>query len=45
MVARLGGDEFVVVMNESKENVTEYIGHINQIAGRLEAEGCIARPR
>ena len=38
VVARLGGDEFVVVMNESKENVTEYIGHINQIAGRLESE-------
>jgi diguanylate cyclase (GGDEF)-like protein/putative nucleotidyltransferase with HDIG domain len=38
VVARLGGDEFVVVMNESKENVNEYISHINQIAGRLEAE-------
>jgi diguanylate cyclase (GGDEF)-like protein/putative nucleotidyltransferase with HDIG domain len=38
VVARLGGDEFVVVMNESKESVIEYIGHINQIAGRLEAE-------
>jgi diguanylate cyclase (GGDEF)-like protein/putative nucleotidyltransferase with HDIG domain len=38
VVARLGGDEFVVVMNDSNENVTEYIGHINQIAGRLEAE-------
>jgi diguanylate cyclase (GGDEF)-like protein/putative nucleotidyltransferase with HDIG domain len=38
VVARLGGDEFVVVMNQSPQNVTEYIGHINQIAGRLEAE-------
>ena len=38
VVARLGGDEFVVVMNQSRENVAEYIGNINQIAGRLEAE-------